>query len=92
MLQRAGFAVVAVYYSPNPVFWNWTVHHILKDRGWPEAVVKVFHPVTIFHNSPKTFAVLSLFTAVELVCGLLNRGKLGNIRVVARKSGERTSP
>ena len=86
LLARTGFSVLAVYYSPNPVFWNWTMHHMLKDRGWPDAVVNVFHPVTIFHNSLKTFVVLTVFTTVELVCGLLNRGKVGNIRVVARKT------
>ena len=88
MLHKAGFSVVAVYYSPNPVFWNWTVHHFLKDRGWPRQLVGLFDPVTIFHNSFKTFCVLSVFTAVEMGCGLLYRGKLGNIRVVARKETE----
>jgi 2-polyprenyl-3-methyl-5-hydroxy-6-metoxy-1,4-benzoquinol methylase len=85
MLGSAGFSVISVYYSPNPVFWNWTVHHILKDRGWPVRLVNLFDPVTIFHNSFKTFLILTFFTIVEMGCGLANRGKVGNIRVVARK-------
>jgi SAM-dependent methyltransferase len=85
LLQRTGFALHAVYYSPNPVFWNWTVHHILKDRGWPPALVNIFDSVTIFHNTVKTFLILSVFTAVEAVCGVFNQGKVGNIRVVAHK-------
>ena len=32
MLRAVGLSVVAVAYSPNPVFWNGTVHHILIPR------------------------------------------------------------
>jgi len=86
MLSASGFSLIAAYYSPNPVFWNWTVHNILKDRGWGPGVLRIFDPVTIFHNSLKTFTILSAFTALEMVCSLADGGKLGNIRVVARKT------
>jgi 2-polyprenyl-3-methyl-5-hydroxy-6-metoxy-1,4-benzoquinol methylase len=80
-----GFTVERVDYEVNPVFWNWSIHSLLRDRfpqaTWPD---RAFPTVDIFHPSLQSFVLLSIFTGIDLVQRVLT-GKTASMSVELRK-------
>jgi hypothetical protein len=85
LATRVGLSCERVEYQTNPVFWSWTCHSYLKGRRpqatWPDAA---FPPVDIFHPSPRSFALLSVFTTADLVQRALT-GRTASMAAELRK-------
>jgi 2-polyprenyl-3-methyl-5-hydroxy-6-metoxy-1,4-benzoquinol methylase len=85
MAEGVGLDVDRVEYQPNPIFWLWTCHSWARarfpNRRWPD---RLFPPVEIFDPSPKSFALQSFFTVVDLVQRRLT-GRTASIAVELRK-------
>lgn len=62
-----GLDVEHVEYQPNPIFWVWSGHSWLRGRlpgrSWPD---RLFPPVRIFEDSPRSFALLTAFTLLDI--------------------------
>ncbi len=86
LAQRIGLELSHVEYQPNPIFWVWSCHATLKKRfpnsSWPD---RLFPTVQIFHRSVRSFLLLSVFTALDLVMRGL-RGRTASIAVDLRKA------
>ena len=74
-----------VEYQPNPIFWVWTCHSWLKEAfpgaRWPD---RMFPPVQIFAPSPKSFALLSAFTSLDMILRAVS-GRTASMAVELRK-------
>ena len=80
-----GLELERVDYQPNPIFWVWTCHSLLRarfpGRHWPD---QAFPPVGIFDSSVKSFLLQSAFTALDLALRTAT-GKTASIAVELRK-------
>jgi len=76
----AGLEWVETSYRPQPIHWAWTMHHYLREHGWPAAIYGQFH----IQNAP----VMAAFTLVELAAGMATR-RMSNMRLVARRPRDR---
>ncbi len=85
-LTQVGLEVVDVRFYPNPVFWVWTMHHLLRDKGFPRFIWSQFPAVDIFKNSFGNVIRLGVFTVIERVLSLLSRGRMGSMLVIARRN------
>lgn len=85
LAESIGLQMERIEYQPNPIFWNWTGHSWLKSRfpqaTWPD---RVFPTIGIFHGSLLAFALLSLFTVVDLIQRALT-GKTASMAAELRK-------
>jgi SAM-dependent methyltransferase len=85
LADAVGLRVERVEYQPNPIFWVWTCHSWLRarfpGRRWPD---RAFPPVGIFEPSPRSFVLLSAFTALDLVLRLVT-GRTASVAVELRK-------
>jgi SAM-dependent methyltransferase len=83
--ESIGLVQERVEYQVNPVFWNWTCHSWLKSRfpkaTWPD---RLFPTIAIFHRSPLSFVLLSVFTAIDFA-QLALTGKTASMAVEQRK-------
>ena len=85
LAQSVGLEVDHVEYQPNPVFWIWTFHALLRDRFSSSSLPdRLFPPVRIFTPSPQAFVLLSFFTVVDLVLRTLT-GKTASMAVTMRR-------
>ncbi len=68
LAARVGLELERIDYQPNPIFRVWSAHSRLRDRypsrAWPD---RLFPPVAIFEPGPRSFALLSGYTALDLV-------------------------
>lgn len=87
LARSIGLEVVRVEYQPNPIFWVWTCHAALRTRfparRWPDVA---FPPVRIFDPSPRSFALLAVFTVVDLLLRLAT-GRTASMAVEMRRPG-----
>lgn len=74
--QNAGFKIVSVSYRYQPVHWVWTVHHWLKENGYPVWIYKQFNIKNPF--------LMAIGTGCEAVAKLIS-GKAANMQVVVEK-------
>lgn len=85
LADEVGLVCERVEYELNPVFWNWTMHSWCRGRfpgrRWPD---RVFPPVSIFHPSPRSFVLLSVFTATDLLQRVLT-GRTASMSAELRK-------
>jgi SAM-dependent methyltransferase len=83
--EDVGLELERTEYQPNPIFWVWTCHSWLRarfpGRRWPD---RVFPPVGIFDPSPRSFVLLSAFTALDLALRSLT-GRTASVAVELRK-------
>jgi SAM-dependent methyltransferase len=85
LARSVGFDVVRVDYEVNPVFWVWSFHSLVGDRlHMPRLADRLFPTVSIFHPSAQSFALLSVFTVVDLVLRTLT-GRTASMSVTMRK-------
>ena len=84
-LDRAGLEILDIQFVPNPVFWVWTMHHLLKEKGFPRFVWQQFPVVGIFRNSFANVLRLGAFTLVEKCSSLFWRGRMGSMLAIARR-------
>ena len=84
-LEDIGFEILEIRFFPNPVFWVWTFHHYLKDKGFPEFMVNLFPAVSIFNNSFGNVLRLGFFTIVDKLLSFLIGGRMGTMQIIARK-------
>ncbi|MDH3604372.1 MAG: class I SAM-dependent methyltransferase [Candidatus Tectomicrobia bacterium] len=85
-LHQAGLKVLEIQFYPNPVFWVWTMHHVLKDNGFPEFVWNQFPAVDIFKNSFGNVVRLGIFTVLERCLGFVSGGRMGTMQAIAVRS------
>ena len=85
MLKDVGYEILDVKYYPNPVFWVWTLHHILKENGFPAFVWKMFPVVEVFDNSFVNMIRLGILTVVDRFLSLFSGGRMGSMMIIARK-------
>ena len=94
--RSVGLTVEHVEYQPNPVFWIWTLHSLLRHR-FPRSQLpdRLFPPVRIFTPSPHAFVLLSMFTVVDIIMKALT-GKTAIMGVTLRRppasGGSQASP
>jgi len=85
LATQVGLRMERVEYQVNPIFWVWTCHSWLKSRfpdsRWPD---RLFPTIGIFHKSPRSFLLLSAFTAVDLALRLVT-GKTASMAMELRK-------
>lgn len=85
VVDRLGLRVRRVDYDPNPYFWVWTAHSLLRRRNpgatWPD---RLFPTVAIFQASIYNFFLLAVFTALDLGQRALT-GKTGSMTVEIQK-------
>jgi SAM-dependent methyltransferase len=85
LAEQVGLRMERVEYQVNPVFWVWTCHSWLKSRfprsRWPD---RLFPPISIFHKSPRSFVLLSIFTALDFALRLVT-GKTASMAMELRK-------
>ena len=85
LAEDVGLRMERVEYQVNPVFWVWTCHSWLKSRfprsSWPD---RLFPTISIFHKSPRSFVLLSIFTALDFALRLVT-GKTASMAVELRK-------
>jgi 2-polyprenyl-3-methyl-5-hydroxy-6-metoxy-1,4-benzoquinol methylase len=84
LADEVGLTLEQVGYEVNPVFWNWTCHAWLSERRSDALADRVFPPVSIFAPSPRSFALLSIFTVVDLLQRLVT-GRTGSMQVELRR-------
>ncbi len=84
-LTQVGLEVVEVRFYPNPVFWVWTMHHLLREKGFPRLIWNQFPAVDIFRNTFGNVIRLGAFTIVEQALSLFSRGRMGSMLVIARR-------
>ncbi len=89
---RVGLVLERTEYQPNPIFWVWSFHSWLSERfpgsKWPD---RLFPPVKIFDPSPRSFALLSAFTTLDLLQRAVT-GKTASMSVELRKPESPTLP
>ena len=87
LAESVGLELERVEYQPNPIFWVWTCHAWLTSRfptaSWPDSI---FPPVAIFHRSLRSFALLSVFTTIDLAQRLVT-GRTASMAIELRKPG-----
>ena len=83
MARSAGLEVTKVVYQPNPIFWVWSCHSRLVAR-WPRLADRLFPPVGVFRPSVQSFALQSLFTAVDVALRAAT-GKTASMAVDLRR-------
>jgi hypothetical protein len=80
-----GLELERIEYQPNPIFWVWSFHSMLKRRfpgsRWPD---RLFPPVGIFDSTPLSFVLQAGFTAVDLVLRRLS-GRTASMAAELRK-------
>jgi len=85
LARQIGLRVERIEYQTNPIFWVWTCHSWLRgrfpERRWPD---RAFPTVGIFHASPLSFVLLSIFTTVDIVLRAIT-GKTGSMAAEMRK-------
>jgi SAM-dependent methyltransferase len=85
LADSVGLSLDRVEYQPNPIFWVWSCHSWLRDRfprrRWPD---RAFPPVAIFESSPRSFVLLSAFTALDVGLRRLT-GRTASVAVELRK-------
>lgn len=74
--ERAGFTVVRVAYRFQPVHWVWTVHHWMKEKGFPRWIYERF--------DIKNAILIAAGTICE-ACAKLISGKAANMQIVVEK-------
>ncbi len=94
LLGKAGMQLENVLYYPNPVFHNWSIHHLLihsprfgavnRLKRFRRRVEELFPPVRIFHNSFHSFCLLAVLTVLDKVGQILFQGLPSNMKVIAR--------
>ncbi len=85
LAESIGLQLERVEYQLNPVFWVWTCHSWLRSRfpgaRWPD---RAFPTISIFHRSLQSFALLSVFTTVDLIQRLVTK-RTASMAVELRK-------
>jgi SAM-dependent methyltransferase len=91
LADSVGLRLDRVEYQPNPIFWVWSCHSWLRSRfpgrRWPD---RAFPPVAIFDSTPRSFLLLSAFTALDVVLRRLT-GRTGSIAVELRKPARQST-
>jgi len=87
--DSTGFTLLEIGYNPAPVHWVWTFHNLCLSRGGTAAKLgeTLFRPMDIFGGGVKAFALLSMFTLVDLaILGMT--GRTSNMMAIFRKREE----
>ena len=86
LADSVGLEFERVEYQPNPIFWVWSCHSLLRGRfpnsRWPD---RLFPPVRIFDSSFQSFSLMSAFTVVDLIMRRVT-GRTASMAVELRKS------
>lgn len=83
LAAKTGFTVERVEYVPSAVFWVWTFHSMLFEKR-RKLADRLFPPVDILlRGSPWIWALMSLFTGVDMV-GRLLTGRTACMRLLLR--------
>jgi SAM-dependent methyltransferase len=81
LAAACGLEVRRISYGLSPVFWNWTVHHVLAARPAMRPVAEAFGVTSIYRNDVWAVARLAAFSAVERASRLLSGGRGSNMAV-----------
>ena len=77
--EETGFEVRSLAYATSPVFFNWSLHHVLWDNPATRSLSRMFGVTSIYRNNLWALARLLSFAVVERVLRLFSSGRGSNL-------------
>lgn len=87
LVESEGFEFLDLSFHPAPVHWVWTLHNLsLGGRGVIRRIgERLFAPMDVFGGGLKAFALLSIFTALDIGLRVATR-RTSNMMAIFRRS------